>query len=348
MSVTVSTFTEADVTDYVEFLARRPDGLLYASLSYRSFLVDLLGCEAPYLIARDHNSGFAGVLPVMLRNGAYGRVINSLPFYGSHGGVLAASSEVSGRLMAAFDDMASATGTAVSVWIDHPFAPSGEQPVKSTHHDIRISQITDLPPPALASDIVATSIDGSARRNFNKSRREGVTVRVANDEMDFLEGTHRQNMASIGGNAKSHDFFAKIPRHFAPEQDYRIWLAERDGRPLAALLVFYFNETVEYFVPTTVEEARELQPMAAILEAAMTDAARRGFRRWNWGGTWTSQDGVRRFKSKWGAVDRRYLYHIRVTNPALLGAKPRDLIEEYPGFFTVPFAILSQGERNHG
>ena len=33
-----------------------------------------------------------------------------------------------------------------------------------------------------------------------------------------------------------------------------------------------------------------------------------GFKLWNWGGTWRSQEGVYRFKNRWGAEDMVYRY----------------------------------------
>ena len=136
------------------------------------------------------------------------------------------------------------------------------------------------------------TIDSSARRNIRKAESSGVTVRQANDEFDFIYRVHTENMAEINGKAKSKEFFAKIPCHFKADKDYRIYLAERDGRLISGLLLFYFNKTVEYFTPVTISSERENQPMALILANAMVDAARAGFTRWNWGGTWLSQDGT--------------------------------------------------------
>ena len=345
--VTTRTLTAADEPDYSRFVAGHSDGLFYASLAYRDFLVELLGCDAPYRIARDADGAVAGILPLMALEGPFGRVINSLPYYGSHGGVLARTPEVAKALTAAFDALAADRSTAVSVWIDHPFSPPKTGPSYETHSDQRIGQATKLPSGDDAAETLLTGIEASARRNIKKARREGVTVRVDNDALAFLESVHRENMASIGGRAKSPQFFAGIPRHFQSGVDYRVWLAERDGEPLAALLLFYFNRTVEYFVPATTHTGRTYQPMALILETAMLDAAARGYLRWNWGGTWMDQSGVYRFKRKWGGDDYPYRYHICVSNTDILGATPQALLDAYPGFYTVPFSAL-EGQRAHG
>ena len=49
-------------------------------------------------------------------------------------------------------------------------------------------------------------------------------------------------------------------------------------------------------MPVVNSEARSLQPTSAIIYFAMNDTRERGFKLWNWGGTWASQDGVYKFK----------------------------------------------------
>ncbi len=82
------------------------------------------------------------------------------------------------------------------------------------------------------------------------------------------------------------------------------------------------------------------QPHAAILITAMVNAAERGFHTWNWGGTWTSQTGVYRFKRKWGARETSYRYFTQVNDVTLLQQTPQQLLDEYPDFYVVPFSAL--------
>ena len=53
------------------------------------------------------------------------------------------------------------------------------------------------------------------------------------------------------------------------------------------------------------------------------------------------QDGVYRFKSRWGTKDLPYRYFTSVHNPAVLKSTPAELRAWYPSFFTVPFSALS-------
>jgi lipid II:glycine glycyltransferase (peptidoglycan interpeptide bridge formation enzyme) len=215
----------------------------------------------------------------------------------------------------------------------------------SPRHDLtdeRIAQWT-----ALAGEDLPPGVEASARRNIQKARSAGVTVREAADAVPFLEATHRENMAAIGGRAKPAEFFARLDT-MTCGRDWRLHLAEQDGAPLAALLTFEAAKTVEYVMPVVVESARTLQPTALILAVAMADAARRGFTRWNWGGTWLTQEGVYRFKKKWGASERRYRYFITLNDPSLRTRSAAELSSAYPWYFTLPYGQLAPLESTNG
>ena len=110
---------------------------------------------------------------------------------------------------------------------------------------------------------------------------------------------------------------------------------------IAAILVFFFNRTVEYYTPVVRKEYRDTQAISAVIFRAMCDASVQGYAWWNWGGTWLSQEGVYRFKSRWGTKDMPYRYFTSVHNPEILKVSPAELLAWYPSFFTVPFSVLT-------
>jgi lipid II:glycine glycyltransferase (peptidoglycan interpeptide bridge formation enzyme) len=107
---------------------------------------------------------------------------------------------------------------------------------------------------------------------------------------------------------------------------------------VAALLLFYLNKVVEYFTPVVDVQYRTLQPLSLLIHHAMLDAISRGCRWWNWGGTWAEQEGVYRFKKRWGTNDYPYKYFTSVYDPTVLSLPPRQLLHEYPYFYVFPFA----------
>jgi hypothetical protein len=323
-------------------LLRSADGLLYHSIGYRDLLLDHLGCEPEYLVA-DRDGTLEGVLPMMWSSGKVGdRVLNSLPFYGSHGGPVAKTAEAHAALLAAWDERATDGGTAAATLVANPFAKSRLPEPAHTHRDSRISQVTTLPAEPRGERILEL-IDSSARRNVRKADRAGFGIdRDANALTDLWE-IHDANMAAIGGLAKPRSFFEAVPRHFRDGEDFDVWVARADGRVVAGLLVFYFNQVAEYFTPAVEHDRRPDQPLALILVDAMAHAATIGTNRWNWGGTWSTQDGVYRFKRKWGAEDGSYTYYVQVNDPSILDSSHEELRDAFPNFYVVPFSALKGG-----
>ena len=333
--------------EYECYLLSTPASLLYYNLKYRDFLKDLLGCEGEYLIAIS-NKQIRGVLPLLFISGERGRVYNSLPFYGSNGGILTDDRCAYDALLAAYNKIARDKRTISATYITNPFLENGSSKIHHNYKDFRIAQFTDI---AFQNDYrvdLLSRIESSARRNVKKAERAGVMVEIDEGQLKRLEEMHRENIIAIGGLPKSHDFFALIPKHFAPGEDYNLYVAKKGTRIIAALLVFYFNQTVEYFTPATDVAYRSLEPSSLILVTAMTDAARRGFNRWNWGGTWGTQTGVHQFKKKWGAIERRYDYYTQLNDYSILNLTRGEVVKSFPNFFVVPFTALKTEGENHG
>ena len=78
--------TDAEIED---FLARACGSLIYYTPAYRRFLGEITeSASALTLIARD-GGRIVGLLPAFVKkNSQYGDVLNSLPFFGGHGGAI--------------------------------------------------------------------------------------------------------------------------------------------------------------------------------------------------------------------------------------------------------------------
>lgn len=321
--------------EWDEFLLTQDDSLVYYGLRYRDLLIALLGCQPEYLVARADDGAINGVLPLMWSDG----VCNSLPYYGSNGGVLAAEPAAEQALLDAYNQRATDSATASATFVSNPLRPIDGAAHNLT--DVRISQITELPEP----DVVLEAIDSSARRNVRKAERAGFEIVRDPEGFGDLRRIHEENMHAIGGLAKDPEFFEAVPRIFRHGEDFELYIARRDGQTAAALLVFWWQQTTEYFTPVVAEPFRSEQPLALILAHAMRDASERGMRNWNWGGTWESQTGVYRFKRKWGARERRYTYWVQLNDESLREREPADLLAAWPGFFVVPFSELKRKEQ---
>ena len=92
MGLEIKSLTTDLYSQYNDFLLRYEGALLYYSVKYKEFLKDLLKCEEDYLLAVEGDN-IVGILPLMYIEGKFGKVYNSLPFYGPNGGIIASKVE---------------------------------------------------------------------------------------------------------------------------------------------------------------------------------------------------------------------------------------------------------------
>jgi len=343
---------------YEEFLTSCPSAMLYHSLAYRRFLKDFLPSNAQdyYLLAIE-NDRLVGALPTFLIDGPLGTVLNSLPFFGSHGSILLsvdANPETASFLAKALKDLCIAQSIAFATVIDTPFIANEEHfqfALGFQYHDKRIGQITALPQEKEVEKInesLFTLYHIKTRNHVRKGLSSSLAFGYdqSPETMDALYILHEKNMQGIGGIVKPKHFFETISCQFQADKDYRIYTAStKDNEIVCALLLLYYKDTVEYFVPATAEDWRSAQPLSALIHIAMRDAVlERSARTWNWGGTWLTQDGVYHFKSRWGTTDHPYKYFTRVfpDEQRLQGVTQQSMLEGYPWFYTVPFSALGK------
>lgn len=332
------------------FIASKPETLLYTSFPYLQMLKAFLACEVQ-IITVSENDQVIGFMPLAFKhNTKHGCVCNSLPFYGSNGGMIvdakADGEKVRKALLQKFYELVEERNCIAYTVISNPLDPEGDAWLRSNiKHDLvdqRIGQITHFP--ESSGDSAATlmsSFEDPRPRNIRKAQKEGVEVRALNtgEAMEFLYQTHFDNITAINGIPKEKRFFDMIPDFFS-DNEYKVYIAELNGEKIAALLLFFYNRTVEYFTPAVVEKFRNAQPTALIIYQAMLDAISRGYQNWNWGGTWLSQGGVYDFKKKWGTSDHNYFYYTRVAKDDVYKMSKEDLLSEYPYFFVLPFSAL--------
>lgn len=357
MPIKIVELGQSTERSYEELLETCSWAMLYHSLGYRRFLKDFLpSAEDRYLLAFEGEQLF-GALPTFIVDGPLGPVLNSLPFFGSHGSIVLhpeAGPSVAPALAEAMTDLCRSRGVTFATVIDTPFNRYDEifrHAIAFQYSDQRIGQITFLPDATDCgelNEILLAMYHQKTRNIVRKAFRSELIFahEFASEVMDALHQLHNANIVGIGGIPKPKRFFTSIQSQFEYDRDYRIYTARTSsGEIVCALMLLYFKDTVEYFVPATSENWRSAQPLSALIHLAMRDAvAERRAKKWNWGGTWLSQDGVYHFKSRWGTSDLRYHYYTRMFADVttLRGIDRQVLLKGYPWFYTVPFSALEK------
>lgn len=359
---------------YTSLLAHAPESMFYHTAAYRTLLDRIVGGRPYYLVA-EQAGDLVGVLPVFVRDGAVGRVANSLPFFGTPGGPVT-DSRVCGsarrRLLQGVNDLATRHGWRVSTVISSQFDPLNGGGIEAYESILpvvdrrdRIAQVIKFDPPsklATASEPPSetptdetsietigeycfTLFEGRTRRAIRKSYRPDIAVERSTD-IDDLYRMHVVGMEAKGGRVKPRAFFDAVPE-VVPDERFDLTYATLDGQRIAGLLTFEFEGTIEYFTPAYEPEYKQTQATSRLIYEAMRDGIDDGVTRWNFGGTRPSQEGLYRFKRGWGADD--YPYHYYVSAHSDIGsvrrASAKELTASYPWYYVFPYDLLDD-ERN--
>jgi hypothetical protein len=353
--ISVDLTTRIDTPDYLSVVDDAADALIYHTAVWLDFLTDVLTNAEPVLFIACEEGLAVGVLPTFVMRGRYGAVLNSLPYFGSHGDIVISQGakeplRVMTALVHELDRFRKESNIEAINVVAHPLAPHFGTVAMTTglaEWDTRIGQISRLSPASTREDAleqVLSACHGRARNTVRKALNQDFRIDTSDDEADWnaLIKYHALGMRRIGGYAKNVKEFAALRLRLKSGTDRRLYIARQDGGFIGGLLCLYYRHWVYYFTPVTVEAARAQEVGRALIAEALVEACLEGRRFWNWGGTWKSQAGVYQFKRGWGADDHIYGYHGAVTGHALKAAGPSEVIASYPHFYIRPFAVTQQ------
>jgi len=354
--ITISTLAPSREGCWDEIVNLSKVATVHHSIKYRNFLVGFLSdCEKKYLVAED-DENIIGILPLFVRNGNLGKVVNSLPFFGSHGSIIwnekiSLSLEIKNELSRKFFDYISQkVGFESLTFVESLF---GDNFLNLTFKDSpliteRIGQFSYL------QDFHLSRVNPSSLlKSFSPKKQWDILKAQKNDFVVTRENSfggfenlftiHSRNMNFVGGKSKSLEVFSSLFLNLKENEDYVLYLAWDGATPIAGLCLLFFGDQVEYFVPAVLPEYRSSQVLNQLIFQGMLDVLiEKKVKLWNWGGTWKSQEGVYNFKKSWGASEKRYFYQTwtteKFTNSKL---EVEDLIQEYPYFYCYPFDLIT-------
>ena len=354
--ITIELLESTLAENYEHFLLQCQESVFFHSLKWCEIIHDLLNAKKCYFIAQE-GSEIVGALPSFFKeNSQYGSIINSLPFYGSHGAILAKSTaeedRIRKKLLGAFDSFAREKRCLLANIISSPFEKNPLFYLREwqpDYTDERIAQITELPlcssfPNNELNNELDKLIDSVRKRNVRKALKSGISLKSSSEPPDIapLYQIHKENLAALKGIVKPRVFFQRVIDIMDAEKDYQIYYAEREGEIIAGLLVFYYKNIVEYATPVTKLKYRNLQPLSFLIYEAMLEAIKQGCRYFNFGGTWKNQESLYQFKKRWGAKDYPYFYYIKAYGDIshLKKLSKETILREYPWFYVLPFSEL--------
>jgi len=288
-------------------------GMIYYTAEYGRFLKALLQSESYYIAIGDPQTP-SGLLPIMVKSGSLGTVANALPFFGSHGAPVAAGHDNQVlELLCKAESLAKQLKWDSLTIVENPESPLSESVLAKLQLlrtvDTRISQVTHL---SGAPPLDLEQLLGRFHVKMRNAVRKGVSTgqivikSTDQDSWDFLVREHQQQIRERGGVPKTRVVFDLLQEHLRDK--VRMHCGYVDNQIVSALVTIRYGSTVEYFTPVVSHEFRSRQVLPHLIAEVMLRDFRSGATKWNWGGTWETQVGVRRFKSRFAASENNYRY----------------------------------------
>lgn len=336
----MSTYT----IEHLDQFARRDSfaaDLIYYTPEYGSFLESFLGARCLYLSKVEREC--SALLPIAVKSGPLGTIANALPFFGSPGSpaTKGGSAVGSGDLLCAVEELAIKNSWESITVVENPLEPISEHDLNRLTHlrvvDSRISQVTHL------VGSIPSSLEELLQRFHVKTRnavRKGASTKqvvvetTENLHWEFLIREHQARIQSLGGIAKTPKSFHLLREHLGDR--VRLHCGFVGKKITSALVTLKHEETVEYFTPVVAPEFRQDQVLSHLIAEVMLSEFQSGTQVWNWGGTWNSQDGVRRFKNRFGATERVYRY-LHWNSGVFESASREALSAHYPYWYVVKY-----------
>jgi hypothetical protein len=149
---------------------------------------------------------------------------------------------------------------------------------------------------------------GRIKWAVNKAAKEGVRVRVAEDEADVRAWypLYLKTMREVVVPPRPLRLFEALWREMTPQGLMQLYVAEHDrAGMIAGSIVLGLGRTAFYAFNGRLRDALALRPNEVLQWEAIHDACRRGFERYDLGEVTEDRAGLAEFKRKWGADEVR-------------------------------------------
>jgi hypothetical protein len=152
--------------------------------------------------------------------------------------------------------------------------------------------------------------DGAVRRAIRKAESNGVTAQVATtiEAVRTYYRLHCQTRRKHGLPPQPWSFFSNVHRHIVSKGKGFVSLADQGGVPVAGAVFFQHGRQALYKFGASIERFLPLRGNNLQMWDAIKWLARHGFEQLDLGRTSKTNEGLRRFKLGWGAVEKTIEY----------------------------------------
>lgn len=332
-----------NIIGYDEFL-KNNFCTFYQSKNYLNFLEKLLKIKTEFIIAIE-NKKTIGVMPFFRKKTKFGVVLNSLPFFGSYGGVISKNIQAKKNIINFLNEYNKENDILSSVIIANPFDSSEIYEKYYEYNEKEQRRIQCIKFNKNSSSEIWNNFEQRVRRSIRKAEKNLVSIKYSKPDNNLLDDfykTHVENISSKNGATKTRDFFKFLKKGFVIGKDYDILTAIYDSEPIAYLLVFYFKSFTEYYMPAYNVDKSDLQGTSLLIWESIKKSLTNNVKYYNFGGTHMEQKSLYNFKKGWGTDDFNYNYYVYGDFNKINELDKNLLKENFENFYVYNYDKLSK------
>lgn len=151
----------------------------------------------------------------------------------------------------------------------------------------------------------------SIKRNIRKAQRENVQIEMCNSPKSVKEfyRLHCLTRKRHGLPPQPYRFFENILHHIISNKSGYVVLASYNGKTVSAAVYFHFAKKVLFKYGASDISCQHLRPNNLLMWKAIEWYCKNGFEKLSLGRTEIENEGLRRFKTGWGAQETHIKYY---------------------------------------
>ena len=159
-------------------------------------------------------------------------------------------------------------------------------------------------------EALISNFSSSVQRAVRKAERSGLTVSIQSspDALAQFYKLHVRTRRRHGVPPQPRSFFINIQRHLISAGFGFIVLVEFQKDPIAAAMFFKLGRHAVYKFGASDERSQELRPNNLAMFEGIKYLAKKGAETLHFGRTDKGNEGLRRFKLSWGAIEEEIGY----------------------------------------
>jgi len=309
---------------------------IYQSPLFIEMISAVLDSKPRHLKCTKHNSA----IPFLIKETKFGSVLNSLPFFGSCGGLVGDGGiciELKDQLQEIINDPNSVSINIISNWLnEYKFS----EIYQNFNVIERINSVKYLAHLGSSQNDLMNSYHSKTRNIVRGSLKANFQFCDVTKDIEILKEMHFNIMESKSRKSKPIKFWDELQNIFVPGVNYIAYGAKFQNE-LIAYVLFLIDENlkqVEYFIPCANDLGRNKNANYFVLHNSIAEFRRLGFTRIHFGGSHLNQLNLIRFKERWGSKNERYVYY-NYFSSLMKDVSANELNEEIPFFYVKPFEI---------